>query len=268
MLELIIGVAVDGSPMFKPVTCGAEDIAHTALRSPCTAVTGSAEPIILELFGPPGAGKTTLATALIRRTGCGGRLQPGVAWKQQPIHVRLRLLAGAASDLGCLGQAVRTALRLRLSSPESLGRLVRVVLKTAWLRRLSGRAVLDQGFLQDIWSILWASRRFEPDPRILAPLLRRVYCGAPVQIIYLGLDPASAARRIAARPSGRSRLDGVGEGEAASRLECAAGLPGRIVAAARMAGLDVVALDARASPAQLAEEAMRVWTRGAPGRAF
>lgn len=253
-----------GSRIVRPTGGGTEAVADMASRPPHTSSMGPAGPTLLELFGPPGAGKTTLASALIRRTGCGGRLRPSEDWKQLPVVARLRFLAAVACDLGMTGVAVGTALRLRLWSPESLLRLVRIVLKSAWLRRMPRRAVLDQSLLQDIWSVLWSSGRFEPDPRALAPLMRRAYRGMAVRVVYLDLGSDEAAHRIAGRSKGHSRLDGLDEGEVARRLGDGADLPRRIVAAARLAGLHVTDLDARASPDRLAEDALRVWASRAP----
>lgn len=172
----------------------------------------------------------------------------------------------SASDLGAVVIATRAALSLGLRSPESLRRLIRMVLKNAWLRQVPASAVLDQGFLQDVWSILWASGRFEPDPHLLAPFLRSAYRGLSVRILYLDIAPTVAAHRVAARAGGHSRLDGLPRSEASRQLEDAAELPQRIAAAARLAGLDVISLDATASQEQLAAEASALWTGSAPDR--
>jgi hypothetical protein len=226
----------------------------------------AARPVLLELFGPPGAGKSTLAAELVDRTGYRSRARTRADWQRLPLVERLRLLMAPAFDIERIGTAVRTAIRLGLRHPESLGRLARLVLKTARLRQIPGGAVLDQSILQDLWSILWVSGRFDPDPRLLAPFLRSTYRDLRVRILYLSLDPATAANRVATRTGGRSRLDGLREREAARQLECAADLPRRIVVAARLAGLDVVPLDATASREQLAAQAMALWAGSADER--
>lgn len=115
--------------------------------------------------------------------------------------------------------------------------------KTHWLKSRSGAVLLDQGFLQDLWSILYMSSCSDPDPAHLAPLIRAIYDGVDARIVFIDVKPETAASRVGGRAHGHSRLDGLPEAELRGSLARAAQLPLRIVEAARKAGLDVMTLD-------------------------
>jgi hypothetical protein len=103
--------------------------------------------------------------------------------------------------------------------------------------------VLDQGFLQDIWSIFLSAKSVSADPDLIWPLVRSLYEGFDTRIVVLQVDPATASARVAARPHGLSRVDALPERQRLTSLEAAHGLQRQIMEAARVAGLPLSFID-------------------------
>lgn len=199
---------------------------------------------MVELFGPPGAGKTTLAQSAAAGSESITRASLGTAWKRQSRLVKGMFLARTLLDVTSLAQAMKFVTGARLTRGDSLSRLFRLLIKRHWIRSQNGPLFLSEGHLQDLWSILYSAGITEPDPRQLAPMIGSLYRGVDVQIVYLELDPQSASARIRARQNGKSRLDRLAHSELLEQLIAHEQLPHRIAEAARMAGLRVERLDA------------------------
>ena len=131
--------------------------------------------------------------------------------------------------------------------------MVRLLSMKHWLRTRSGILLFDQGVMQSLWSILYASNCSDPDPGVIEPLLHALYDGTNTQIIVLEVDKAIAAKRVADRTYGRSRFDGLDKPDVDALLARATVLVAALVKAARGAGLPVRTLDGTASVAQLAK---------------
>lgn len=201
-------------------------------------------PLLVELFGQPGAGKTTLARAAAAGSDLRSTADLGAAWRRFPAIRKAMFLARSTFDGVCLAHAVRLAIGAPLLRPNSLSRLARLLVKSHWIRSQRGRLLLEEGFLQDLWSIFYSAGRMEPDPRLLAPLVRCLYRGANAQIVLLQVDPQIAFHRIRGRAQGNSRLDRLSEADLRQRLTETGQLPARLAEAARLAGLTVQSLDA------------------------
>jgi hypothetical protein len=198
---------------------------------------------LVELFGAPGAGKTTLAMAAAGKAGVLTRHQLGALWRKQPLGTRAVHVLRGFAHAGRIAGALRLVSGARIRKRPSLALLARVIAKTHWLKSRSGVILLDQGFLQDLWSILYMSGRPDPDPAILAPLIRAIYDGVDARIVFIDVKPETSASRVGSRTHGHSRLDGLPKAELYGSLARAAQLPVRIVEAAKAAGCDVVTLD-------------------------
>ncbi len=127
---------------------------------------------------------------------------------------------------------------------------MRLVAKTEWLRSRSGVVLLDQGFLQDVWSIFLSSKTACADPALLCSLIRSLYERIDATIVVLEVDSETASARVSARTPGASRFDSLPEGQLRSSIEAASGLQRQIVESARLAGLPVLIVDA-SPPAQV-----------------
>ena len=130
------------------------------------------EPTIIEMFGLPGVGKTTLATAVIGKSPLLTRRNLTAAWNRLPLRQRSAFLLRALADARCIGCAARFAFRSRLTNSDSLTRLLRLVAKTSWMKSHRGEMLLDQSFLQEIWSICISAGRSDPDPAALTQFIR------------------------------------------------------------------------------------------------
>lgn len=201
-------------------------------------------PLLVELVGQPGAGKSTLARAATAGSELRTRASLGTAWKQLPYASKLAIFGRAILDGACLAHAIRLVLKARFFRRDSLSRLCRLVIKSHWIRVQSGQLVLEEGCLQDLWSIYYSAGPWEPEPKQLAPLIRCVYRGVRAQIIFLEVEPHHAFDRIRGRTHGKSRLDRLPEAELRDHLSRTAQLSHKLADAARLAGLRVETLDA------------------------
>lgn len=205
---------------------------------------------VLELFALAGAGKSTVVEAFAKQTPVTTRKDLTAEWANRSALQRLAHVGRAFGNRGLLTAAIRFAVGARLDTKESLFRLMRLVAKTQWLRSRSGVLLLDQGFLQDVWSILLSSKAARPDPVLLSSLIRSLYEGIDMTIVVLEVDAETASARVSARTHGESRFDSMPEGQLRSSIEAASGLHRQIVEAARLTGLPVLMIDG-SPPAQV-----------------
>lgn len=201
-----------------------------------------AAPVLVELFGTPGAGKTTLVHA----AGLPGLLtnaRLSAAWRRRPAPQKAVVLAGTVLSAAVTARAAQLAVRAPLASRDSLSRLARLVAKSHWVRVQTDGLLLEEGFLQDLWSILYSAGKLEPERKLLRPLIRSLYDGLDARIVHIDVDPETAVSRIAARAHGKSRFDGLPETALRGQIVATAQLSRTIAAAAGDAGLHVDTLD-------------------------
>ena len=201
-------------------------------------------PLVIELFGQPGAGKSTLVRATAPGSDLQTTAQLGAAWRRQAGFDKGMMAGRALLDGPCLSHAITLARRARLFRTDSLSRLLRLLIKSHWVRSQTGTLLLEEGHLQELWSIFYSAGRTEPEPHQLAPLIACLYRGLDAHIIFLDVDADLAFDRIRGRTHGKSRFDRLAEPDLRRRLAATAQLPHRIVGAAKLAGLGVSAIDA------------------------
>lgn len=224
---------------------------------------------LVELVGQPGVGKTTLAHLVAGDLKSIGKADLGAAWRRLPFAAKASLIASVMLDPACLVSAFRLVVSLPLLSVDSLARLARLVAKSHWTRSHSGRLLLEEGYLQDLWSICYSAGKTEPDPRLLAPIIRCLYREIDARVVLLEIDPESAFDRIRGRARGRSRLDRLNDPELRRSLTATAQLPRILADAARLAGLKVATLDMSQSIEAAADDLrdmMRENYRGSRGK--
>lgn len=224
--------------------------AHTARArpphsSPLDSAPASARPVLsfIELFGLPGAGKTTLIDAIGEDPGLKTRLAIAEEWRRKSVLRKLGYFIRTLFDPPLIAAAIQLVFTARLTRGESLWRLLRLITMKHWWLSHSGVLLFDQGALQSIWSVLFASKRTSPDPEAITRLIRALFTGMQAQIIVIEVDKSLAASRIVARTDGTSRFDGLALEVVEKNVERSISLVHAIVAAARAAGIDVQTLD-------------------------
>ena len=199
--------------------------------------------MLVELFALPGAGKSTVAGALAKRALVTTRADLSAAWANNSALQRLAHIGRALTDSQAVTAALRFAFGARLNTRESMYRLLRLMAKTDWLRTRSGMVLLDQGFLQDIWSIFLSSKSASADPALLCSLIGALYDGIDATIVVLDVNPETASARVSARTHGDSRFDNLPDGQLRDSISAASGLQRLIVESARRAGLRILVID-------------------------
>lgn len=197
----------------------------------------------MELFALSGAGKSTVVEAFAEQALVTTREDLSAEWANSSALQRLAHVGRAFSNYRCLTAAVRFGVGARLNTRESLFRLMRLVAKTEWLRSRSGVVLLDQGFLQDVWSIFLSSKSLSADSALLCSLIRSLYEGIDATIVVLDVEPETASARVSARTYGDSRFDRLPEGQLRRSIEAASGLQRQIMESTRLAGLRVLVVD-------------------------
>jgi hypothetical protein len=198
---------------------------------------------LVELFGLPGAGKTTLAGLASRNAGAVTRNELSAWWNSRSLLRRSARLSGSCFRLDRLEAAVRLAIGCRLTAGESLWRLLRIVARAEMIRSHDGPVLLDQGLLQELWSILAAAGRTDIRASELEPFVRSLYSGIDVRILFVDVEIGELVRRISQRAHGHSRFDGLGERDLRDNLVRADGLCRSIIEAAALARLPVETMD-------------------------
>ena len=207
---------------------------------------------LIELFALPGAGKTTLVNAAAALSQFTTRKDLSARWAATPRAEQRRLIARALADPARLAAALRLGVAARIRTKEGLFRLLKLVAKTEWLRSQQGVLVLDQGFLQDLWSILVSGKSRPFEPFKLAGLMKVLYNGIDTTVLVIEVDPSIAAVRVSGRTHGDSRFEELPQQELRGALAAASVVQGQVKDAAMLAGLPVQVVDGTAPVSELA----------------
>ena len=218
---------------------------------------------IVELFGLPGAGKTTLVSGL--------SLPPGTIQREDLARGRsalsavqlVRLALATLADWRWLGALAVLAWQTPIRHSEALGRLLRFAVFKTWMRQQGLLLVLDQGPIQALWSIFFTEGSTRLPCGALARVIDLLYADISVVVFEIAVQPDLAATRITSREAGNSRLDGLPFGLTHSRLEACADLPGELLAAVRQAGITVHSLSGDKTREQLRHEVQAMVDRAA-----
>jgi thymidylate kinase len=202
--------------------------------------------MLVELFGIPGAGKTTLVNAAAKRSRVVTRHELSAIWNgRSRLERAVHLIRSYLRPIAAI-RAATFAFDARLTRAESFRRFARLLPKADWLRAQHGMILLDQGPLQELWSTLYASDCLHPEEAELSSLIASIYSGLDTLVMFIELNPQVASARIARRSHGHSRFDELEDAELGAGIARGAQLAQRISEAARRAGLRVETLDGAA----------------------
>ncbi len=210
-------------------------------------------PLLVEFTGLPGAGKTTIARAVLPELARAGYrcVVPGrLGDPPEAVPEGSSVWLG---KLGTLSGLISVSLRNPVvffralayawsAAPRSLVTVRRMKTLLCRLSVIEGAmdadcdlVVLDQGLIQNVWSITAAG---DPpkDERGLRPLVERLLSGFSPLLVLVDIDVERAVERIGDRPTMDSRFDRMPAGRAAALLgrhgavlerivRCAAELP-------------------------------------------
>ena len=217
-------------------------------------------PVVIELVGLPGSGKTTIAACAIEELDAiGYRVAGRRALGNRGRFDTVRVALHHARHPRTVWAALRAAFATK---PVSKTRIVHALRLADWAYRLTMRrarrydiVVLDQAMVQEGWSISLES----PCPAlglINAALFRVLRDpGLLIALVHVDVAPDDARQRLAARESHGSRFDAAGPEEVGRLLEAAAPRLHQIVQRA-VADCDLVHLriEATSPPAVTARE--------------
>jgi thymidylate kinase len=179
------------------------------------------EPLILEFVGLSGAGKSTIADALLQRLRqrgyrCAHRRIIGGQDLPRVEHFR-RL----GWYLLTHPRVLRAAARLGIPAvPQGWSRLRDALRFHVWSYRLTlarklgtDITVLDQGAVQEAWSLMVLQTGLERT--VLEAAAEEVIreAAVPYAVVYFEVDSETAARRVATRLNGESRFDQMTQAE-------------------------------------------------------
>ena len=196
-------------------------------------VRPNGRPLVIELAGLPGAGKTSLTD----RVSLPHRGRGDISVLNLPLRRETWQVARAALML---------ALTIRPWKPGYLLRAIKLVLALRCYGPLDhDLVIMDQGLVQKLWSFIIETRshsaqRLEDLVDALSPFVAD-------HLVWIKVPHTLAARRIAGRTDGNSRFDSQDAATIAQRLENLEGVYIKLVNLFReKAGMKVCSLDGKA----------------------
>jgi adenylate kinase family enzyme len=211
---------------------------------------------IVELFGLPGAGKTTLVNAL-KLEGLDFRTRRDLvsAWADLSVFSKSYYALRGLANPTALYAALSFAMQIRRLPPENWARLFRLLAKSYWVRSRKGVYVMHQGLLQDVWSIFYGVRPIGVSHKALERLIAALFRQTPLVILYLDVSPEVSAARVSERTHGNGRVDRLSKAAADEKLREAQWPIQKILEAAAVLGITVIRIDTADSQHAVAQAA-------------
>lgn len=206
---------------------------------------------MIEFFGLPGAGKTSIAGLAGREYNLRTRGDLLAEWSGLSVLRKCKYMLRTLAEPGCSRAAWDLTLKARLTTPDSLRRIALIVAKYPWIKAQDASLLLDEGFLQSLWSALYSSAAFDVTSSTLQPIVSCLYESAATHIVFLDVPVSVAAARVSGRRHGLSRFDSLQIDEIERRLAKSGGTAQALVGAASACGLHVHRLDGTAPEPEL-----------------
>lgn len=220
-------------------------------------------PRVVEMFGLPGSGKTTVADLVCRQVQADGwrcLRRPDLRRQfatRSPLRKLATLMSADPGARGLFPAAFRYARTGDAANARALIFAARLVLRRRYLR-LAARTpsmdmiLLDQWMLQCVWGA--AARRTPSDAANPRPVIERTNRGMSIRYVCLDIEPEEACARIRKRPTMGSRFDRMTDGLRLDRLRAGSETVEHMVGALQALDLAILRVDGMREPELCAAE--------------
>ncbi len=209
------------------------------------------QPSIYECVGLPGAGKTTICKNIYESHNL--KSIDDAFPPTHPISLLSKIYVTLLSLITMPTTyilALKLILELKLWKRKySLKHTLRLPVQILRLKKATENTphLIEQLFLQNLWSILITSNIHSVKPHVLASFIESLYHGISTRILYFSITPEEATLRVKNRTEGTSRFDDLPQENIKDNLINYSTLMNDILRAASYAGLEVHHIDASLS---------------------
>lgn len=222
-------------------------------------------PIILEFFGLPGSGKTTIALLLkdrLQDAGYDTAAKPGLAnWVQQtPLLKKTSLLFShpiyTLRGLSVLSPWFLTSFDNSMDNKMLFRWLTSSLYLDAFVKNQTPNiCILDQWSVQMLWSAFYEQNL--PGQELFNRYISYAEAFLPRKYIFFKLRPEVASLRIVNRKNGDSRLDGLKPDVVTQKLLVSEALINKLAEALNQNDCDVLFVNAEDHPESIVNQILK-----------
>ncbi|MHA1539444.1 MAG: hypothetical protein ACTSXQ_03100 [Alphaproteobacteria bacterium] len=175
---------------------------------------------IIECFGPPGAGKTSIVKAYIKDSNIKSLEDLSKDFRAMGIGRKLLFTLGVCvKDLKAIFFVTRFLFTHKLFQASQIKRLYQLPFYRAYIRKFSQTydLFLDEWIIQKVWAIYVKDE--VPPQESLSEIFSFMYKGMNVDFIYFDLDESTAVKRLTERQRTKDRFRNFGEKKAQAILK-------------------------------------------------
>ncbi|WP_409413363.1 hypothetical protein [Altererythrobacter sp. MF3-039] len=217
--------------------------ARVSMRRELNKEIPAQNPVLIEFFGLPGSGKSTACAHTSSKSASISREDLSNRWRKQSILRQLGWMLKGLLDFRLVHAGIGLAVAIGGCNWETARRLLRLVILRQQMNAIHHPIILDQGSLQNLWSICIASNQHEPNVRMISRFLAHLWQGKLVSIIFIQVPADIAAARISGRFEGDSRFENLMTNEIIAELLEYEPLPALLLQAAIDAGAHIETID-------------------------
>ena len=223
------------------------------------------KPLIVELVGLPGAGKTTLSKQLVSKFKERGlqvifRDKILHQWHQKnPWQKLMQLLPHNFNHWNILINSLIFALQVKPINRQSFSKAIKIFTNakrndTVFQSSDCDLILLDQGLLQETWSVSVTGS--PPATKYLKQEITLLFHNRPTIVLHCQIDIDTALSRVQNRQTMTSRFDLMDANQAHSILEKYSLYLDEIVSCARINKIPILEIDSSRSIAEQSEKAI------------